>query len=265
MISENFEAQNLTKESEESLNADLSVNFPDASFSDESLTGWDNAGKMTEGGECAAERFCKESLNPAGSAEETAAREVFSDSGIKEGNAARNEAAGEVFTGAGFKGDGLTNGSLSNEYSAGERFLSEEETERRNVLRHVESDMVMLGLQMHMNGFKYIRDAVDIVLRDSDYIRSMSKDVYPLIAMKNYVTPGSVEVSIRRAIRVAWDLPSGCMRKKIYRYSSGVLKTKPTNSQFVALLSWRAVNSGEDVLFIPPMENSRAIALPLFM
>lgn len=126
-----------------------------------------------------------------------------------------------------------------------------------NMMKTVESDMMLLGIPMHMNGFKYLREAVAIILEDEDCIRSMSKNVYPVIAMNWCVTPGSVEVSMRRAIDVAWSMPSGCMRKKLYRYSSGILDSRPTVSQFISLLSWKARQEEEHAFVLPPMEPPR--------
>lgn len=90
-----------------------------------------------------------------------------------------------------------------------------------------------LSIPVHLNGYKYLKDAVEIMCGNSKHVR-LTKEIYPTIAKKYKVTHGSVERAMRHAIEKAWDRRD----PEIYRTYFGVISTKdiPTNSEFVAVV-----------------------------
>ena len=63
----------------------------------------------------------------------------------------------------------------------------------------------------------------------------------PLIAFKNNTTPSRVERAIRHAIEVSWNRGKIETIDKLFGYTVQQDKGKPTNSEFIAMISDRLV------------------------
>jgi two-component system response regulator (stage 0 sporulation protein A) len=68
-------------------------------------------------------------------------------------------------------------------------------------------------------------------------LNSITKTLYPEIAIKYQTTPNRVERAIRHAIETAWERSDLETINKMFRYTIRNDKGKPTNSEFIALLS----------------------------
>ena len=61
--------------------------------------------------------------------------------------------------------------------------------------------------------------------------------LYPSIAKKNQTTASRVERAIRHAIEVAWSRGRVDTIDELFGYTVNNKKGKPTNSEFIALIS----------------------------
>jgi len=107
--------------------------------------------------------------------------------------------------------------------------------------RDLENDVTQIlheiGVPAHIKGYQYLRDAITISVEDQDMLTSVTKVLYPSIAKKHQTTPSRVERAIRHAIEVAWSRGSMDTINAIFGYTVSNGKGKPTNSEFIALLS----------------------------
>lgn len=96
------------------------------------------------------------------------------------------------------------------------------------------SDMLQkIGVPANIKGYMYLGEAIEMVIKDRTLLGSITKRLYPDIA-KVYDTKDSrVERSIRHAVDVAWNKGNKDFRDGIF----GINSTKPTNSEFVAIIS----------------------------
>ena len=90
-----------------------------------------------------------------------------------------------------------------------------------------------IGVPAHIRGYYYIREAVVIAADDSDILAAVTKELYPAVAKVYSTTPSRVERAIRHAIEVTWKRNLASPGKGIWC----VIKNKPTNSEFIALLA----------------------------
>lgn len=68
------------------------------------------------------------------------------------------------------------------------------------------SEMIRsFGISPHMKGYRYLKEAVVLVLEASPLSACITKHIYPEIARNNLTNPGNVERSIRYAIKSAWS------------------------------------------------------------
>ncbi|OMD81181.1 hypothetical protein BSK53_19380 [Paenibacillus odorifer] len=62
-----------------------------------------------------------------------------------------------------------------------------------------------------------------------------TKTLYPAIAEKFKTTPSRVERAIRHAIEVAWTRGNIDSISHLFGYTINISKSKPTNSEFIAM------------------------------
>ena len=94
-----------------------------------------------------------------------------------------------------------------------------------------------LGMPSHIKGYQYLREAIIMVVNDIDVINQITKSLYPRIAYKFDTTPSRVERAIRHAIEVAWGRGDQKTVENIFGYTISASKGKPTNSEFIAMIS----------------------------
>jgi len=94
-----------------------------------------------------------------------------------------------------------------------------------------------IGVPAHIKGYQYLRDAIIMSVNDIEMLGSITKILYPTIAKKYQTTPSRVERAIRHAIEVAWSRGKMDTIDALFGYTIHNGKGKPTNSEFVALIS----------------------------
>lgn len=104
------------------------------------------------------------------------------------------------------------------------------EVEVTNLMREV-------GIPAHMAGYQYIREAIIQAVNNEDVFSSITKVLYPAVAKKFNTTPQKVERAIRNAIENAWSRGNPDSIDSLFGYSSNFGKGKPTNSEFIAMMS----------------------------
>ncbi|GHV18744.1 stage 0 sporulation protein A [Clostridia bacterium] len=104
------------------------------------------------------------------------------------------------------------------------------ETSVTNIIHEV-------GIPAHIKGYQYLRTAIMRVIEDNEMIDSITKQLYPSVAKSYNTTPSRVERAIRHAIEVAWDRGDMEVLNNFFGYTINHGKGKPTNSEFIAMIS----------------------------
>ena len=94
-----------------------------------------------------------------------------------------------------------------------------------------------IGVPAHIKGYAFLREAIQMVYTDVDLLGSVTKVLYPEIAQKYNTTSSRVERAIRHAIEVAWNRGNYDVISKMFGYTVHHLKSKPTNSEFIAMIA----------------------------
>ena len=94
-----------------------------------------------------------------------------------------------------------------------------------------------IGVPAHIKGYQYLRDSIKMAVTDMDILNSITKQLYPTIAKMHKTTPSRVERAIRHAIEVAWNRGKMDTIHELFGYTIQSGKGKPTNSEFIALIS----------------------------
>ncbi len=94
-----------------------------------------------------------------------------------------------------------------------------------------------IGVPAHIKGYQYLREAITMVYNNIEILGAITKTLYPAIAEKFKTTPSRVERAIRHAIEVAWTRGNIDSISFIFGYTVNVSKSKPTNSEFIAMVA----------------------------
>ncbi|MDD7402660.1 MAG: sporulation transcription factor Spo0A [Butyribacter sp.] len=119
----------------------------------------------------------------------------------------------------------------------------EKETEGHFFSGDLEMDvtniLLEIGIPAHIKGYQYIREGIILSFYDRNMLHYITKFLYPTIAKKYKTTSSSVERTIRHAIEVAWNRGNIETLEEVFGNTVCAGKGKPTNSEFIALLTDR--------------------------
>ena len=117
------------------------------------------------------------------------------------------------------------------------QYIEVEKKDEKNLEALVTNIIHEVGVPAHIKGYQYLREAIMMAVTDNDVINQITKQLYPDIATKYKTTPSRVERAIRHAIEVAWGRGQAEVTESIFGYTVSAAKGKPTNSEFIAMIS----------------------------
>lgn len=94
-----------------------------------------------------------------------------------------------------------------------------------------------IGVPAHIKGYHYLRTSIMKSVNNPEIINAVTKELYPSVAKNFKTTSSRVERAIRHAIEVAWDRGDLDILSSYFGYTVHNLKGKPTNSEFIAMIS----------------------------
>ncbi len=94
-----------------------------------------------------------------------------------------------------------------------------------------------IGVPAHIKGYQYLRDAISLVVDNMELLSGVTKELYPTVAAMNNTTPSRVERAIRHAIELSWNRGKLETINNLFGYTIQNDKGKPTNSEFIAIIS----------------------------
>lgn len=96
-----------------------------------------------------------------------------------------------------------------------------------------------IGISAHLQGYQYLKESVKMVINDPSCINSITKKMYPRIAVMFKTTACRVERGIRHALEVSYAKGKMVHLNDIFGLDILTETEKPTNSEFVALVADR--------------------------
>ena len=96
---------------------------------------------------------------------------------------------------------------------------------------------LFIGISANLQGYRYLRDAVKLVVVKNDYIGYMTKLVYPLVAHRNGTTASKVERAMRHALDLSFIKKKIMYLNDIFGMQIISQGERPTNSEFIAMLA----------------------------
>ena len=94
-----------------------------------------------------------------------------------------------------------------------------------------------IGIGAHLQGYQYLKESIKLVIKNPESINSVTKQLYPKVAEIFSTTACRVERGIRHALDVAYAKGKIVQLNKIFGIEIFTKEEKPTNSEFIAILS----------------------------
>ena len=112
------------------------------------------------------------------------------------------------------------------------------------LLRRISDIFITVGIPAHIQGYKYLREAIKLTVGEPSIINCITKQLYPTIAKQFATTPSKVERAIRHAIEVGWSRGkieniNNIFGVKVYGHND-----RPTNGEFIALVADKMMVDG---------------------
>lgn len=101
----------------------------------------------------------------------------------------------------------------------------------------VSSILRTLSVPANIKGYAYARTAIIMAVNNPELVHAVTKELYPDVAKQYKTTPSRVERAIRHSIEVAWARADAKAFEELFGYSKESSDVKPTNSEFIALIS----------------------------
>lgn len=103
----------------------------------------------------------------------------------------------------------------------------------------IETLIHRLGICSIYKGYSYLVYAVELVVRNEEYLLYITKALYPDIAKYFHSTSSRIERSLRTVITNCWNEGN---RELLNRIAGYELQRKPTTGEFIALLAYYVKN-----------------------
>lgn len=107
----------------------------------------------------------------------------------------------------------------------------------RAIEERITNIFITVGIPAHIKGYQFLREAIKMAVDNPDVINSITKKLYPQVAMRFDTSASKVERAIRHAIEVAWNRGkieniNNLFGVRVYNHNE-----KPTNGEFIALVA----------------------------
>ena len=99
--------------------------------------------------------------------------------------------------------------------------------------------LLSVGISANLQGYNYLKEAIKLAIKDSQFITSITKKMYPTVASKFNTTSCRVERAIRHALEVSFNKGKIVVLNELFGLKIFDNNEKPTNSEFVALVADR--------------------------
>ncbi|MBE6143732.1 MAG: sporulation transcription factor Spo0A [Erysipelotrichaceae bacterium] len=103
-----------------------------------------------------------------------------------------------------------------------------------------------VGIPAHIKGYHFLREAIELTINNPSVIGQVTKSLYPMLAEKFDSSTSKVERAIRHAIELGWNRGNPDTIDSIFGYTISASRAKPTNSEFIAMVS-DYISLGEDI------------------
>lgn len=94
-----------------------------------------------------------------------------------------------------------------------------------------------LGIPASLSGYRYLKYAIDLTIKDVSLVNNITKTMYPTVAEHFNTTAVRVERAMRTAIGVGYQRGNLQTIQKLFGYTINMNKSNPTNSEFIATVA----------------------------
>jgi len=107
----------------------------------------------------------------------------------------------------------------------------------RYIDRYLSNLFLQIGIPANQQGFRFLNEAVKLVLKDPALERRLMRGLYPSLAERFHTSIYCVEHSMRCAITTAWNRGRPELVEKLLGRGVITAYDKPTNGELISLVA----------------------------
>ena len=108
---------------------------------------------------------------------------------------------------------------------------------------NVESLVHRLGICSIYRGYSFLIYAVELAVRNEEYLLYITKELYPDVAKHFHSTSTRIERSLRTVITTCWNEGNRTLLDRIAGYE---LQRKPTTGELISMLAYYVRNHKDE-------------------
>ncbi len=122
--------------------------------------------------------------------------------------------------------------------------IQQRTSKSRLIDEKISNIFITVGIPAHIKGYQFLREAIKMAIDQPEIINSITKQLYPSIAIKFATSASKVERAIRHAIEVAWNRGRIENINTLFGVKVYGANDKPTNGEFIALVADKMLIEG---------------------
>ncbi len=133
---------------------------------------------------------------------------------------------------------------FTNEIKEDKNIISIRNPKNRVLDEKISNIFITVGIPAHIKGYQFLREAIKMAIDNPEIINSITKQLYPSIALRFDTSASKVERAIRHAIEVAWNRGKIENINNLFGIKVYSSNEKPTNGEFIALVADKMLIEG---------------------
>lgn len=97
--------------------------------------------------------------------------------------------------------------------------------------------LINFGVLPHLQGYRYLREAICRNINDRETLKGVTKILYPELAKSFRTTSKCIERGMRNALDAAWNNIKPEIRNAYFGELTAHLTERPTNSRFISMMT----------------------------
>lgn len=97
--------------------------------------------------------------------------------------------------------------------------------------------LMKFGVLPHLQGYRYLREAICRNINDRETLKGVTKILYPELAKAFRTTSKCIERGMRNALDAAWNHTDPEVRNAYFGELTAHLAERPTNSRFISMMT----------------------------
>lgn len=123
--------------------------------------------------------------------------------------------------------------------------MQKQDIELERMIREI---LHRIGMPSHRKGTDYFTMALIMTVTDSEYLRGITKILYPELARENCVSVPTVERAMRSVLETAWSMGDSNFHRELFGTACKEGTKRPSNLEFLHRMTEYVRLNGREIV-----------------